>query len=85
MPAKSPPVSEVSGRAYAIARKTYGDGHPFTAQRMINRAIVLAHLGRYPEAGELLHPALEIQLGILGENNAEAASTQAIVRCVLGN
>ena len=49
---------ELTGRAYAIARKTYGDGHLFTAQRMINRAIVLAHLGRYPEAGELLLQAL---------------------------
>ena len=49
---------------------------------MINRAIVLAHLGRYPEAGELLHPALEIQLGTLGENNAEAASTMAKLAAV---
>ncbi len=73
---------ELTGRAYAIARKTYGDVHLFTAQRMINRAIVMAHLGRYPEAGELLHPALEIQLGTLGENNAEAASTMAKLAAV---
>jgi tetratricopeptide (TPR) repeat protein len=73
---------ELSGRAYAIARKAYGDRHLFTAQRMMNRAIVLAHVGRYSEAGELLKPALEIQLGALGENNAEAASTMAKLAAV---
>ena len=49
---------------------------------MMNRAIVLAYLGRYPEAGELLQAALKIQLGALGENSAEAASTMAKLAAV---
>ena len=43
--------------------KTYGDGHPFTAQRMINRAIVLAYLGRYPEDGRTSPPGARNSTG----------------------
>jgi tetratricopeptide (TPR) repeat protein len=52
---------ELTGRAYGIVLKTYGDRHPLTAQRMNHRAVVLAHLGRYPESRELLLPAIEIK------------------------
>jgi tetratricopeptide (TPR) repeat protein len=45
-------------------------------------AVLSVRLGRYPEAGDLLRPALEIQLSTLGEDNPEVAATMANLAAV---
>ena len=72
---------ELTRRAYAIARKTYGDQHPFTAQRMINRAVVLAHLGRYPGSGRTPPPGARNSTGHPGREQRRGGIHDGEARC----
>ncbi len=79
---KTDQAIKVAEEALKVAKKTYGEKHPYVSASLNNIALLYIAEGKYEKAEELYEQSLKIAEEILGKNHPQLAGIlENMVKC----